>query len=573
MMKSLFFAGAAAFLLAGAAGPAAGADYTPVTDARLANPEPANWLMTRGRYQGWSYSELDQINTSNVKKLVPVWSFSTGVDSGHESPPIVNNGMMFVSTPYSQVIALDAATGDLIWRYKGKLPEGFSALHNTSRGVALYGDKVYFPGLDANLVALDAKTGKVVWQAKVEDWKTGYYMTLAPLVVKGKVLVGVAGGEFGVRGFITAYDAETGKQLWKTYTIPEPGQPGSETWQKADTWKRGGGSTWMTGNYDPGSNTVFWGTGNASPWFGDQRPGDNLYTSSTVALDPDSGKLKGHFQYHPNDSWDWDTMNAPMVIDFQKGGSTVKGLITPSRNGYVYWLERRADGGISFVNASAYVKQNVFKSINPETGRPEIDESHKPGTGKEASFCPSLWGGKDWPYEAYNPKTGLIYIPSNDNHCGHLNGKVEPYVAGQWWTGVAIPDIGFTVDKNAPFYGEVQAVDVNTGKQVWKQTYAKSMMWGSLLTTGGNLVFGGGTNDRYFRAYDAKSGEELWQFRTNSGIMAPPATYEVGGVQYVAVQSGYGVDPAFQQGLISNLLGWEKDVPQGGVIWVFAVSK
>ena len=264
----------AALLVAGAAGSAYAADYTPVTDARLANPEPGNWLMTRGNYKGWSYSALDQINTRNVKNLVPVWSFSTGVDSGHESPPIVNNGVMFVTTPYSQVIALDAATGDLLWRYKRALPEGFSALHNTNRGVALYGDKVYFAALDAMLVALDAKTGKIAWEAKIEDWKEGYYATMAPLVVKGKVLIGVAGGEFGVRGFVQAFDAQTGKSVWKTYSIPAPGEPGSDTWKKADTWKTGGASTWMTGNYDPETNTVYWGTGNASPWFGDQRPGD-----------------------------------------------------------------------------------------------------------------------------------------------------------------------------------------------------------------------------------------------------------------------------------------------------------
>jgi alcohol dehydrogenase (cytochrome c) len=564
----------AALLLAGIAGTAlAASDYSSVTDARLINPEPQNWLMTRGNYQGWSYSPLDQINTGNVRNLVPVWTFSTGVDSGHEAPPIVNDGVMFVATPYSQVIALNAATGDLLWRYKRPLPEGFSALHNTSRGVALYGDRVYFPALDAVLVALDARTGKPVWEAKVEDWKQGYYMTMAPLIVKGKVLVGVSGGEFGVRGFIEAFDAETGKPVWKTYSIPEPGQPGSETWQKPDTWKHGGGSTWMTGNYDPKSNLVYWGTGNGSPWFGDQRPGDNLYTASTLALDPETGKIKGYFQYQQNESWDWDAMNAPIVVDFQKDGTTIDGLLTPQRNGYLYWLRRNADGKIDYLNSVAYVKQNVFKGIDPKTGRPVVDPDHKPGTGKEATFCPSLWGGKDWPYEAYNPKTGIVYIPSNDNHCGHMKGAVAELVPGQWWTGVSIPDIGFTVDKNAGFYGEIQAFDVNSGKRVWRQLYPASMMWGSLLTTGGNLVFGGGTNDRYFRAYDARTGEQLWQFRTNSGIMAPPATYEVGGVQYVAVQSGYGVDPAFQEGLLSNLLGWQKDVPQGGVIWVFAVSK
>ncbi|MGC1353442.1 MAG: PQQ-binding-like beta-propeller repeat protein [Xanthobacteraceae bacterium] len=361
--------------------------------------------------------------------------------------------------------------------------------------------------------------------------------------------------------------------MWKTYSIPAPGEPGSETWKKADTWKTGGASTWMTGNYDPDTNTVYWGTGNASPWFGDQRPGDNLYTSSTLALDGDTGKIKGYFQYHQNESWDWDEMNAPMLVDFQINGATTKGLLKPARNGYLYWLKRDTDGSISYLRSQAFVPQNVFTGIDKETGRPEVDMAHKPATGKSAQFCPGLWGGKDWPYEAYNPKTGLVYIPSNENHCNTLEGKVEERIPGQWWTGVAIPDLHFSVDSKAPFYGEIQAMDANTGKRVWRTLYPSSMMWGSLLTTAGGLVFGGGTNDREFRAYDANSGEQLWHFRTNSGVIAPPSTFEVNGVQYVAVQSGYGVDPAFQQGLMAELVGWQKDVPQGGVVWVFAVSK
>lgn len=573
-MRNLLIGSSLAVLLtAGALGAAYGADYTPVTDARLQNPEPQNWLMTRGNYQGWSYSTLDQINTSNVKNLVPVWTVSTGVDSGHEAPPIVNNGVMFVATPYSQVMAMDAATGTVLWRYKRKLPEGFSALHNTSRGVALYGDKVFLPGLDAVLVALDAKTGKVAWEAKVEDWKTGYYMTMAPLIVRGKVLVGIAGGEFGVRGFVEAFDADTGKPAWKTYSVPAPGEPGSETWEKPDTWKTGGASTWMTGNYDPVTNTVYWGTGNGSPWFGDQRPGDNLFTSSTLALDGDTGKIKGHFQYHQNESWDWDAMNAPMLVDFQKGNNVVQGLLTPQRNGYLYWLGRGADGSITYLNSENYVPQNVFKSIDPKTGRPVVDLDHKPATGKTALFCPGLWGGKDWPFESYSPKTGMVYIPSNENHCNNFEGKVEQRVPGQWWTGVAIPDFHYSVDTKAGFFGELQAYDVNTGKRAWRDLYTSSMMWGSVLTTAGNVLFTGGTNDRMFRAYDAKTGDELWHFRTNSGIMAPPSTFEVDGVQYVAVASGWGVDPAFQELLMSELVGWPADVPQGGVVWVFALSK
>jgi alcohol dehydrogenase (cytochrome c) len=548
-----------------------GADYSPVTNERLLKPEPGNWLMTRGNYQGWSYSPLDQINTRNVKNLRPVWAVSTGVNSGHQAPPIVNNGMMFVSTPSAQVIALDAKTGNIIWRYRRDLPEDFSALHNTNRGVALYGNKVYVMGLEPVLIALDAKTGEVVWEQTLEDYHTGYYSTVAPLVVKGKVITGISGGEFGVRGFVAAFDAESGDQAWKTYTIPGPGDKGSDTWPQ-DTWKRGGGATWMTGTYDPETNLVFWGVGNASQWFGDQRPGDNLYTSSTIALDPESGAIKGHFQYHWNDSWDWDEMNAPMVVDYKKDGKTVKGLVKPARNGYLYWLSR-SPSGIGFVSATNYVKQDVFKSIDKASGRPVYFDDKKPGTGKKASFCPSLWGGKDWPFEAYSPKTGMMYIPANENHCGFLEGKVQEYVAGKWWTGVDIPDIGFTVPKDAKYFGDVQAWDISTGKKAWSYQVPKSMMWGSILATGGDLLFVGGTNDRKFRAMDAKSGKVLWEMGTNSGIIAPPVSYMVDGKQYIAVASGWGVDPQFQQGLLSNLLpGWEKSVPEGGVIWAFAVE-
>ncbi len=263
-------------------------------------------------------------------------------------------------------------------------------------------------------------------------------------------------------------------------------------------------------------------------------------------------------------------MNPPMVVDYEKDGQEVSGLFKVSRNGYLYWLERKADG-IGFVDATNYVKQDVFASIDPQSGRPTYNDDHKPGTGKYAEFCPSLWGGKDWPYEAYNPNTGMIYIPANDNHCGFLEGKVQEYVAGQWWTGVDIPDIGFTVDENAKSYGEIQAWNVNTGEKAWTHTYPV-MNWGSLLTTGGGLVFNGGTNDRMFRAFDARTGEQLWSFKTNSGIMAPPSSFEVDGTQYIAVQSGWGVDPAFQQGLINDLIGTDLVVPQGGVVWVFALQ-
>ena len=275
----------------------------------------------RRTYDGQGYSPLDQINTSNVKSLTPVWTFSTGVVEGHEAPPIINNGVMFVATPAGQVIALNAKTGDEYWRYKRQLPEDLFQLHPTNRGVGLWQDKLYLATTDDHVVALDAKTGKVVWDTKVQDYKKGQYLTLMPLVVDGKVIVGGSGGELGVRGYVVAYDAETGKELWRTFTIPGAGEPGNETW-KGDDWKTGGGSAWMTGNYDPDTKTVYWGTGNAAPWPGDTHPGDNLYTSSVLALDPDSGKMKTYFQYHPNNSWDWDEVDAPMLVDLQRDGRT-----------------------------------------------------------------------------------------------------------------------------------------------------------------------------------------------------------------------------------------------------------
>ena len=551
--------------------PTAGATaYTPVTDQRLVNPEPENWLMYRRTYDGWGYSPLEQVTPGNAASLVPVWTFSTGVAEGHQAPPIVNNGIMFVSTPQNQVLALDAKSGDLLWRYKRDLPEDLFQLHPTNRGVGLYEDKVYLATLDAHVVALDAKTGKVVWDQTVEDYKKGYYMTLAPLIAKGKVIVGVSGGELGIRGFIQALDAKTGGTAWKTFTIPAPGEPGSDTW-KGDTWKTGGVSVWITGSYDPALNITYWGTGNAAQWIGDQRPGDNLYSASVLGLDVDTGKLRGYHQYHWNDSWDWDEVSAPILIDVKRGDRTVKALVHPARNGYLWVLERRADG-IGFVDAKPYVNQTAFKSVDPRTGRPEYDETKKPVTGKKVGFCPSLWGGKDWVPAAYSPKTNLLYVPANENLCGSLVGAQQKYEPGKLWLGSEIKDIGLDVRNGAGHVGEIQAWDMNTRTKVWTRTF-ESHNWGPVLATGGGLVFAGGTNDRYFRAFDAKTGELVWQWRTNSGITAVPSSYSMDGVQYIAVQSGWGVDAQRMQDSLDTARGTKTDVPQGGVIWVFAVKK
>ncbi len=541
--------------------------YRPVTADRLANPEPENWLFYRGTQNGWGYSPLDQVDAGNVQNLVPVWTLSTGVTGGHEAPPIVNDGVMFVSTPRNLVMAIDARNGDLLWRYAHSLPDDLIAFHNTSRGVALFGDKVFTATLDARVVALDALTGRVVWNTSVQDNSRGYYMTLAPLAAEGKVMVGVSGGELGIRGFVVALDAETGEEVWRTYTVPAPGEPGNDTWP-GDAWRTGGAAVWVTGHYDPELGLTYWGTGNPGPWMGDARPGDNLYTNSVLALDVETGEIRAHHQYHWNGSWDWDEVSTPLLIPVERDGRTFSALVHPARNGYLWLLERHANA-ISFVDAVPYVYQDAFASIDPETGRPTYDPAHKPGTGRVTPFCPSLWGGKDWPPAAYNPQTGLLYLPANDNLCGAIEGREVVYRPGSSFTGASSQ---LTVQPGADHIGEIQAWNMNTGEEVWTHEF-ESLNWGGILTTAGNLVFSGGTSDRYFRAFDARTGEQLWQQRTNSGIIGVPSTYAVDGVQYIAVQSGWGVDAASMTARIDRERGTRTFVPQGGVIWVFALSR
>ena len=423
--------------------------------------------------------------------------------------------------------------------------------------------------VDCFVVALDATTGELVWEQEIEDYTAGYYMTLAPLVADGKVMVGVSGGEWGIRGFVAALDAEKGDELWRTFTIPGPGEPGHETWQ-GDTWKTGGVPVWLTGSYDPETNLSYWGTGNGGPWMGDARPGDNLYATSLLAIDVETGNLTGYHQYHWNDSWDWDEVSAPLLIDFLRGDRTVPGLVHPGRNGYLWFLER--DGSdIGFVDAQPYVTQDVFTSLDPDTGRPTYDDAKKPGIGKGVTFCPSLWGGKDWPPASFSPRTRLLYIPANDNVCSHMEGMEIEYRRGREFMG-SNPEVStLVVAEGAETIGELQAWDVDTAEEKWSVKF-ENHNWGPVLATAGDLVFMGGTNDRYFRAFDANSGDLLWSQRTNSGITGVPSTYMVDGKQYVAVLSGWGVDAEREQAALQALGRTSISVPQGGVLWVFGLE-
>jgi alcohol dehydrogenase (cytochrome c) len=542
-------------------------NYPAVTAERLKQPADGEWLMVRRTYDGWGYSPLDQINTKNVARLQPVWTLSTGMNNGHEAAPIVNGGVMFVSTSFNQVLALDAKSGTLLWRYRSPVPTSVRG-KPVSRGVSLYGDKVFAVLTEGVLVALDAKTGREVWRTIVGNNSIGEYMTAPPLVADGKLVTGISGGDGANRGFVAAYDPGTGRELWKTYMTPSPGEAGSETW-RGDDWKTGGAATWVTGNYDPETNLVYWGVGNGYPWVGLARPGDNLYTASTVAIDVATGAIKGHFQYTPNESWDWDEVSPPILVDYRRGGRTVKGLINFARSGYLYFLERSA-GAITFVEGMPYVKQNVFKSLDSKTGRPEIDEARKPDVGKLVDFCPSWHGAKNWQPGAYNPKTRMIYAPTQENICAVMIGRTIQTTAGA--TRAASTQRMY-IAPGADHLSEVQAWNVDTGKKVWTHNFAKSPNWGPIMTTGGGLVFSGGTNDRIFRAFEASTGKILWEFPTNSGIYAPATSFTIDGKQYVAVLSGWGQDAKLMQTRIDAVSpGNFPEVPEGGVIWVFAVK-
>jgi len=478
---------------------------------------------------------------------------------------------MFITTPQNNIIAVDAKTGTQLWRYERKYPEGLFQLHPTNRGVALYGDYVYMATTDCALVALDAASGKEVWTVAIDDYKTGCYSTLAPLAVRGKIIVGYSGGEFGVRGSVNAFDALTGKRLWKTFTVPGPTEPGGDTW-KGETYKRGGGSTWITGVYDPATNTTYWGTGNPGPWVADDRPGDNLYTNSTLALDADSGKIKSYYQYTPHDSWDWDETSAPLLIDTDIDGRPTKTATHAGRNGYLWILDRDR---LKFLHAFPFVVNNVFTSIDSKTGRPTIDESKRPGAKRAASFCPSIAGGKNWPPEAWSPQTKLLYVPANNNICGFLPaGKVPESESKGFYVGYEAESI-FGSIRTAPaasdHLGELQAWDLNTGKRVWQHNF-KTVFYAPLLVTGGDILFAGGTPDRLFRAFDARTGDQLWGFSLPSGAIGVPTSFEVDGEQYVAVTTGWDLDIRGLQNGVDAIQGTKTEVPRGGTILVFKLQ-
>ena len=493
---------------------------------RTAQSDAATWLTYGKNYAGWRYADLAQINRTNVARLAPKWMFQTGVVGKFEATPLVFDRLVFATGPSNHAYALDALTGRPIWHYqKAVPPETSICCGQVNRGFAVLGDKLFKVNLEAKLVALDAKTGSVIWESQIDEIKKGYSATVAALVVKNLVVIGIAGAEFGVRGFIDAYDATTGKRAWRFWTVAGAGEPGGDSWG-GDSWKRGGGSTWITGTYDPELNLIYWGTGNPGPDLnGDDRPGDNLYTCSLVALDADTGKLRWHYQFTPHDVHDWDAISDPALVDLKIQGKPVKAVVQANRNGFFYALDR-ATGKL--LTTRSYTKVTWSDGIGPD-GRPHLIAGQDP-TEDGTRSCPGMGGGHNWHATAFSPRTGLYYFTSTDGCVTYFKTK-QDFIEGQWYQGSTAAGV-----PTEPVAGSILAVDPATGETRWR-TETVTPPTSGLLATAGGLLFAG-DREGYFMALDAVSGKPLWKFQTGGVVIAPPISYSLDGKQYVAVAAG-----------------------------------
>ena len=546
------------------ASPAASPSYEPVTDARLVNAaKDPGWLMYLRTYDARGHVPYTEINTTNVAKLHVVFTHDVNLPNGFEAPPIVNGRTMIVTTPMDHVYALDAVTGKQLWEYDYQVDK--KALRTVccdmvNRGVGLYGTNAYMSTLDNHVIALDARDGHVVWNKQISPAGIGYAMTNAPLVVKGLVIVGDGGGEYGSRGFITALDAQTGDERWRFYTVPAPSEPGGDTWP-GQTYQHGGGNPWMPGSYDASTDTLLWGVGNPSPWLWSLRKGRNLYTDSIIALNPTTGKLKWYFQLTPNDTWDYDAVATPVIAEIKLGGTTRRVVYQAGRNGWFYVIDP-SNGKL--ILAKTFTKATSVTGYDPVRNIGTVDESMRPTEGHPVFACPAFFGGDNWWSFSFDPKTGYAYVPTMRTCMQMAAVKPFPFKAGNGYL-----EESFTVEPmpGANGWGALQAIDVATGKQVWsKET---KMPWNDgTLSTDGGLVFSG-TPDQTFYAFDARSGKVLWSQHTSSGIIGQPVSYQVDGKQYVAVQTGWGgVSPFWGGPKMTPLF---RHIPLGGRLYVFSL--
>jgi alcohol dehydrogenase (cytochrome c) len=504
-----------------------------------AEKEPQNWLTYSGTTFSQRYSTLDQISPANVKNLELQWVFQAQSLEKFEATALVVDGVLYTVQAPNTVTAIDAVTGRALWIYNytpSKDARPCCGLVN--RGVAILGDTLYMGTIDAHLIAIDAKTGVPLWNITVAKAAAGYAITHAPLIAKDKVIVGTAGGEYGIRGFIAAYDAKTGKEVWRFYTVPGKGEPGNETWA-GDSWKTGGGSVWMTGSHDAALNLTYWGVGNPGPdWNGDARAGDNLYTDSVVALDPDTGKLKWHYQFSPHDEFDFDAVQVPVLADIQWQGAPRKVMMWANRNGLFYVIDRTTG---QFLLGKPFVEVNWMNRFD-EKGRPKRVPGKVP-TAEGTVIMPGNQGGTNWYSPSFSPKTGFFYIPTWAGYSSVYVKQPVQYAEGRLFAG-AMPQSPVPMVKSGQInlrkeeegYGAVRAIDPNTGERKWEFKMSDVTDSG-ILTTASNLLFTGG-REGYFFALDAATGSMLWKAPTGGQISAGPMTYSVGGRQYVTVAAG-----------------------------------
>ena len=548
-----------ALALSGSALAAASAQV-PFERLRGAAEEPQNWLTYSGGYFSQRFSELDEIAPDNVGDLELQWVYQTPVMGPWQATPVVVDGVMYLTQRPNDIVALDARTGRVYWIYRHPTsPDHLACCGANNRGVAVLGDRVFMATLDAHVVAIDATTGAELWDVEVADMRVAYAFTLAPLAVEGKVIVGSTGGDQGIRGFIAALDAETGEEVWRFHTIPGPGEPGHETWEPCppnpevycdpEAWKHGGAAAWLTGSYDPELNLIYWGTGNPGPDYNRaQRPGDNLYSCSVVALDADTGELRWHFQFTPADLYDYDSVQIPVLADITRNNVEFKVMLWANRNGFYYVLDR-ATG--RFLTGLPFVSLNWAEGLD-DSGRP-VETPQPPG---EPTY-PGLLGATNWYSPAYSPRTELFYIPAWEGYASVFAGVPQEYVPGRSFTGRTVegfprtyspvPDAPVLPFTRGPIndwtdesgQGAILALDALTGEQRWKFELTDVITSG-LLTTASDLLFTG-LRSGYFQAHDAGTGDLLWRTSLGGQISNGPMTYEVDGRQYVAVISGHSL--------------------------------
>ena len=505
------------------------AAQVPYEQILKADSAPGSWLTYSGDYAGHRYCGLAAIHRDNVARLRPAWIYQTNDLNSFEASPIVAGGILYLSEPPSHAAALDLRTGRPIWQFRRAVPSDVGVCcGQVNRGVAVLGGRVFLGTLDAHLLALDAKTGHLLWDVKVADYKQGYTITAAPLALRDQIVIGVSGGEYGIRGFLDAYDAATGARLWRFWTIPGAGEPGHETWA-GDTWKTGSAAAWLTGTYDPAANLLYWGSGNPGPDYnGDVRPGDNLYSESLLALDASTGKLKWHFQFTPHDTHDWDSNHVPVLLDADFQGKPRQLVSVANRNGFFYLFDRNTG---EFLLGKPYAHQTWAKGLD-DRGRPIMlpDTAPKP---EGTIVYPGIHGATNWNSPSYSPETRLLYVAAREEGTVFYRATAE-YRAGSYFSAGGMRGIPGLEPS-----GSIKALDPLTGAQRWEFAL-HSPPWAGVMSTAGGLVFGG-TNEGNLFALDSASGKPLWDFQAGATVYSAPVCYEFEGREYIAVTAGHSL--------------------------------